>query len=75
MDVGKISLKYMDGNEESFVCGQEVSKIKIMADRIIVIFCDEPTCRKKSCKVIITTNLQSYTLSPCDERDLMSAFG
>ncbi len=75
MDVGKISVKYLDGNEESFsITDSEVDKIKILADRIVVILCDESSCRKKNCKVIITDNLQNYTISPCDEANLMSTF-
>ncbi|MDP3065984.1 MAG: hypothetical protein Q8N08_04520 [Methanobacteriaceae archaeon] len=76
MDVAMLSVEYLNGNTELFdVTLPEVDVIKIMEDRIIISFAKDPSSGKKKCKVIITENLASYEISPCDERDLVASFG
>ncbi|HMK53611.1 MAG TPA: hypothetical protein VK444_02420 [Methanobacteriaceae archaeon] len=76
MDVAVLRVEYLNGNKENYnISTPEVDKIKIMEDRIIISFGKDLSTGKKKCKVIITENLTSYEISPCDERDLVASFG
>ncbi|MGZ4857118.1 MAG: hypothetical protein ACXVZU_01995 [Methanobacteriaceae archaeon] len=74
MDVGMLKVQYLNGEQESFdISTPNVDKIKIMGNMIIISFNTDPSTGKKKCKVIITENLSSYEISPCDVRDLISS--
>jgi hypothetical protein len=76
MEARVISVKYLDGEEETFdISTSEIDRIVILRGRIIISLCMDPQCRKKSCKVIITGNLLSYEISPCDEKELVASLG
>ncbi|AUB56027.1 hypothetical protein BK008_00495 [Methanobacterium sp. MZ-A1] len=75
MDVGMLTVQYLNGKEESFdISSSEVDQIKVMEDRMVISFNKDPSTRRNRCKVIITSNLSSYEISPCDLEGLISSF-
>jgi hypothetical protein len=76
MDVGMLAVQYLNGEQERFdISTSNVDKIKIMEDRIIISFNKDPSTNKNKCKVIITNNLSSYEISPCDLQNLVASSG
>jgi len=75
MDVGMLTVQYQNGKEESFdISSAEVDQIKVMEDRMIISFNKDPSTNRNRCKVIITNNLASYEISPCDLEGLIVSF-
>jgi hypothetical protein len=75
MDVGMLTVQYLNGKEESFdISSGEVDQIKVMEDRMIISFNKDPSTHRNRCKVIITNNLSSYEISPCDLEGLITSF-
>jgi hypothetical protein len=75
MDVGTLTVKYINGEEETFAISTgNVDRIKVMGDRMIITFSKDPSTRRNKCKVIITDNLTSYEISPCDIEGLVTSF-
>lgn len=76
MDVGMLTVQYLNGEQESFqISASDVDQIKVMEDRIIISFNKDPSTNKNKCKVIIIDNLSSFEISPCDVRDLVASSG
>jgi|GEM_PF-3537919 len=76
MDVGMLAVQYLNGEQETFdISTSNVDKIKVMEDRIIISFNKDPSTNKNKCKVIITNNLSSYEISPCDLQNLVASSG
>ncbi|HOI40342.1 MAG TPA: hypothetical protein PL168_06395 [Methanobacterium sp.] len=76
MDVAMISVQYLNGEKESFdVSNPEVDVIKIIGDKILISFNKDPDTHRNRCKVIITDNLSSYEISPCDLESLVASSG
>jgi hypothetical protein len=75
MDVGMLTVQYLNGNEESFdISHDDVDQIKVMEDRMVISFRKTKSNPKNRCKVIITGNLSSYEISPCDLEGLIASF-
>lgn len=75
MDVGKLTVYYLNGKEESFdISSGEVDRIKVMEDRMVISFNKDSSTQRNRCKVIITNNLSSYEISPCDLEGLIASF-
>jgi hypothetical protein len=75
MDVGMLTVQYLNGNEESFdISHDDVDQIKVMEDRMVISFRKTKSNPKNRCKVIITCNLSSYEISPCDLEGLIASF-
>ena len=75
MDVGMLTVQYQNGTEESFdISSNDVNRIKVMDDRMVISFNKDPSTRRNKCKVIITGNLASYEISPCDLEGLVASF-
>lgn len=75
MDVGMLTVQYQSGKEESFdISSAEVDRIKVMEDRMVISFKKDPSTHRNRCKVIITNNLSSYEISPCDLDGLITSF-
>lgn len=75
MDVGMLTVQYQSGKEESFdISSAEVDRIKVMEDRMVISFNKDPSTHRNRCKVIITNNLSSYEISPCDLDGLITSF-
>ena len=75
MDVGMLTVQYLNGNEESFdISHDDVDRIKVMEDRMVISFSKTSSTPKNRCKVIITSNLASYEISPCDLEGLIASF-
>jgi hypothetical protein len=76
MDVGMLTVKYLNGEQETFdISTPNVDKIKVMEDRIIISSNKDPSTNKNKCKVIITHNLSSFEISPCDLQNLVTSSG
>lgn len=75
MDVGMLTVQYLNGTQESFdLSSNEVERIKVMEDRMVINFNKDPSTHRNRCKVIITNNLASYEISPCDLEGLITSF-
>lgn len=75
MDVGMLTVYYLNGKEESFdISSGEVDRIKVMEDRMVISFNKDSSTQRNRCKVIITNNLSSYEISPCDLEGLIASF-
>ena len=75
MDVGMLTVQYQSGKEESFdISSAEVDRINVMEDRMVISFNKDPSTHRNRCKVIITNNLSSYEISPCDLDGLITSF-
>ena len=75
MDVGMLIVHYLNGDEESFdISHDDVDQIKVMEDRMVISFRKTKSNPKNRCKVIITDNLSSYEISPCDLEGLIASF-
>lgn len=75
MDVGMLTVQYQNGTKESFdISSAEVDQIKVMEDRMVISFNKDPSTHRNRCKVIITNNLSSYEISPCDLEGLIVSF-
>lgn len=75
MDVGMLTVQYQNGKEESFdISSAEVDRIKVMEDRMVISFNKDSSTHRNRCKVIITNNLSSYEISPCDLEGLITSF-
>jgi len=75
MDVGMLTVYYLNGKEESFdISSGEVDRIKVMEDRMVISFNKDSSTQRNRCKVIITNNLSSYEISPCDLEGLITSF-
>jgi hypothetical protein len=75
MDVGMLTVQYLNGNKESFdISHDDVDRIKVMEDRMVISFIKTASTPKNRCKVIITNNLASYEISPCDLEGLVTSF-
>jgi hypothetical protein len=76
MDVGMLTVQYLSGKKETFdISTEDVDRIKVMGDRMIISFSKDPSTRRNMCKVIITDNLENYVISPCDLEGLVASFG
>ena len=72
MDVGNLTVEYLNGEQETFdISTPDVDQIKVMGDRIIISFNKDPSTNKNKCKVIIIDNLISYEISQCDVQSLV----
>ncbi len=75
MDVGMLRVQYQNGTEESFdISSTDVDRIKVMEDRMVISFNKDPSTGRNRCKIIITDNLASYEISPCDLEGLIASF-
>lgn len=75
MDVGMLTVHYLNGESESFdISSGEVDRIKVMEDRMVISFNKDLSTQRNRCKVIITNNLSSYEISPCDLEGLVTSF-
>jgi hypothetical protein len=76
MDVGMLIVQYLNGEQETFdISTSDVDRIKILENRIIISFNKDPSTNKNKCKIIITKNLSSFEISPCDVQNLVSSSG
>lgn len=76
MDVGMLTVQYLNGEKETFdISTTDVDKIKVMGDRIIISFNKDPSTNKNKCKIIIIDNLSSFEISPCDVQNLVASSG
>jgi hypothetical protein len=75
MDVGMLTVQHINGKEESYdISDENIDRIKVMEDRMVIIFTKNPLNKRNKCKVIITDNLASYEISPCDLEGLVASF-
>ena len=71
-----LTVQYLSGEKESFnISNKDVDIIKIIGDKILISFNKDPSTGRNMCKVIITNNLASYEISPCDLESLVASSG
>ena len=76
MDVGMLTVQYLNGDLETFdISDINIDRIKVMEDRIIICFLKDSSTNKNKCKIIITDNLASFEIAPCDLEGLISSMG
>jgi hypothetical protein len=76
MDVGMLNVRYLNGDQEAFdISDPNVDRIKVMEDRVVISYIKDSSTNKNKCKIIISDNLASFEISPCDLEGLVASFG
>lgn len=71
-----LKVQYLNGDHETFdISDPAIDKIKVMEDRMIISYMKDSSTNKNRCKIIISDNLASFEISPCDLEGLIVSLG